>query len=334
MTTLKALPMLGVLALVCTSCVPRPPPPSPAPPGCTKESNKELCGDGVDNDCNGLVEEGCPCGPNARCNGALACRDGCYLNQTCGGGGTPGVCGSPPGTFGGACTQGACNSPLVCDASSKCVECGRDGAPCCQGGQCASPLVCGAGGVANVCASCAPGYAVAFECSGPSYVSTKLNVSGTGCGLAQARQNAISKAPPGCTIDPGSVPSACVNPCVGKACGTFSDSCGTATWCGPTLTKSFCCVTPEAMNTVSGSGCSYAEARADALRHIFGSCPLAEGACPTSICGGGIAPQKYEFCCRDTKTTYVGLGCDVASARTAVESYVQCAQWSDGRCSL
>lgn len=39
----------------------KPPAPSPSQPGgCVKESNKELCNDGRDNNCNGQIDEGCP----------------------------------------------------------------------------------------------------------------------------------------------------------------------------------------------------------------------------------------------------------------------------------
>jgi hypothetical protein len=30
------------------------------PSGCVKESSREVCGDGVDNNCNGQIDEGCP----------------------------------------------------------------------------------------------------------------------------------------------------------------------------------------------------------------------------------------------------------------------------------
>jgi hypothetical protein len=64
----------------------------------------------------------------------------CTPPETCGGGGTPGVCGKPNCTP-YTCMQFGYNCGIIGDGCGGTVDCG----------QCAAPDHCGGGGAANVC---------------------------------------------------------------------------------------------------------------------------------------------------------------------------------------
>lgn len=125
----------------------------------------------------------------------------------------------------------------------------------CGGATCGT-IPNGCGGVLNcgpACGGCSTMTAV-FACGGPAYATTSLHVSGTGCGVAGARQDAASKAPSGCTINPGTVPSACADPCGPGSCGTAYSSCVGSVYCGAcgggcTGTIELCCETPGLQGT-------------------------------------------------------------------------------------
>jgi hypothetical protein len=89
------------------------------------------------------VGQGFTCGAAGDgCGGELQCGT-CVAPETCGGGGTPSVCGMPTTTM---CT------PLTCAQQS--VECGPAGNGCggeIQCGNCVAPATCGGGGVQGVC---------------------------------------------------------------------------------------------------------------------------------------------------------------------------------------
>jgi hypothetical protein len=82
------------------------------------------------------------CGPTGDgCGNAIQCGT-CTSGQTCGGGGTPGVCGSP---------SSGC-APTTCAAQN--INCGPAGDGCgnlLQCGTCTAPQTCGGGGTPGVC---------------------------------------------------------------------------------------------------------------------------------------------------------------------------------------
>src|SRR5439155_5466289 len=90
------------------------------------------------------------------CGKTLDCGD-CTSGLTCGGGGTPGVCGAAAG----ACTPLSCQQPggqycgKIGDGCGKALDCGA-----CPAGQ-----TCGGAGTANVCA---PSSCTALSCIQPS----------------------------------------------------------------------------------------------------------------------------------------------------------------------
>ena len=73
------------------------------------------------------------------CGNTLNCGS-CTAPQTCGGGGTPNVCGSPPCTP-KTCTQLGANCGTLGDGCGNTINCGS----------CPAPKTCGGGGVPNVC---------------------------------------------------------------------------------------------------------------------------------------------------------------------------------------
>jgi hypothetical protein len=95
---------------------------------------------------------GAQCGPiGDGCGGTVQCG-GCPMGQTCGGGGTPFVCGSAANS----CVPRTCAS-----VGANCGQlgdgCGQLTAPCGgNGGQCPAGQSCGAGGIPSVCADTAP----------------------------------------------------------------------------------------------------------------------------------------------------------------------------------
>jgi hypothetical protein len=84
------------------------------------------------------------CGPIADgCGGLLNCPVACPAGQSCGGGGTPSVCGAPP------CVKKTCgtqNCGFIADGCGGSVNCWPAGAPICGPG-----MSCGGAGVPNTC---------------------------------------------------------------------------------------------------------------------------------------------------------------------------------------
>lgn len=89
------------------------------------------------------------CGPIADgCGGLLNCPATCPTGQSCGGGGTPSVCGAPP------CVKATCgtqNCGFIADGCGGVVSCWPVGTSVCGPGQ-----SCGGAGTANMCGT-APG---------------------------------------------------------------------------------------------------------------------------------------------------------------------------------
>jgi hypothetical protein len=185
---------------------------------------------GVTNDscaCKPLTA--CPTGLNCGdypdgCGGTLSCGT-CSGSETCGGGGTPNVCGQGPCVPTTCVAEGAeCGS--ISDGCGKTLDCGA----------CDAPETCGGGGQDNIC-GCTP---------------TTCTILGLNCG----------PVPDGCggTLDCGTcaAPLTCGgggedNVCgctpltacpAGLNCGTISNGCGGTISCGT-------CTTPE---TCGGGG--------------------------------------------------------------------------------
>jgi hypothetical protein len=170
------------------------------------------------------------CGPAGDgCGGLLQCGN-CPSGQTCGGGGVPGQCDSPP------CT------PLDCPSQG--LMCGLAGDGCgnqIKCGDCPSGQTCGGGGKAGVCGSmaCTPQACPAnIEC-GPA---------GDGCGNLQQ----CGDCPPDQTCGGGGTPGKCGKPvCTPVTCADLHFNCGPANDGCNNILECGSCTSPQ---TCGGGG--------------------------------------------------------------------------------
>jgi hypothetical protein len=165
----------------------------------------------------------------------------CPAGQTCGGGGTPGVCGAPDA---GMCVAQTC-------AEQK-ISCGPAGDGCgnliaggC--GPCPPGQTCGGGGTPGVCgapdgAACAPETCAEQKIScGPAGDGCGNVISG-GCGNCPTGQTCGGGGTPGVCGAPKCTPFTCAG--LGFNCGPAGDGCGALLQCGV-------CQSPE---TCGGGG--------------------------------------------------------------------------------
>jgi hypothetical protein len=181
--------------------------PSP-PPSCTPKSCIEL-----GKNC-GFVSDGC---------GGIQSCGSCTAPDTCGGGGTPSVCGS-------TCTQKTCASAgatcgIIGDGCGGTLNCGT----------CTSGSVCGGGGTPNVCGTpaCTP-----RSCAS---IGATCGLIGDGCGGTLNCGTCSSGSVCG-----GGGPNKCGTStctptgCGSAECGSVGDGCGAAVSCGTCPSGSVC----------------------------------------------------------------------------------------------
>ena len=155
------------------------------------------------------------------CGKAMDCG-ACPAGQTCGGAGTPGVCGVPPSS---TCTPIACTQPsgkycgMVGDGCGRTIDCAG-----CSAGQ-----TCGGGGIPGVCGAPPPAGCMALTCQ----ASASLRYCGTigdGCGSSLS----CTACPAGQTCGGGGVAGLCGAPppagCVPLTCTN-----GSVQYCGGTI---------------------------------------------------------------------------------------------------
>jgi hypothetical protein len=189
---------------------------------------------------NTCAAQGISCGPAGDgCGNVLACGD-CPAGKTCGGGGTPSVCGAP------SCT------PKTCAAQG--FNCGPAGDGCgnlLDCGTCPSGQTCGGGGKPGVCgsASCTPRTCAAqgFNC-GPAGdgCGNKLD-----CGTCPSGQTCGGGGTPGVCGAPACTPKTCAS--MGFNCGPAGDGCGHLLDCG-TCTLPQTCGGGGTPNVCGGGG--------------------------------------------------------------------------------
>ncbi len=227
------------------------------------------------------------------CGGVLHCGT-CTPPDTCGGGGLPSTCGSPP----------TCKARTCADVGATCGPVGDGCGALLNCGGCVAPELCGGGGVPSVCgrgfvatagpdagcaarscadqgATCGPandGCGNAIDCGGCTAPET--------CGGAGVLSTC--GAPPRC------VPKSCVD--LRATCGTQGDGCGGKLSCG-TCTAPQTCGGGGAASVCGGRSACVPRTCADAAAtcgEISDGCGalIACGTCNgTHICGGGGVPN-------------------------------------------
>jgi MYXO-CTERM domain-containing protein len=247
----------------------------------------EIC-NGLDDDCNGVVDDGAQCGPD------FACRNGFCVYDTCG----PEF----PCTEGYACVTGHCQL-AGCGTGASCAP-----GSACQNGACVDPnagLTCGAGSAP------AGGFCTGGACYEAGCAAGMLCLGGA-C-VADPCGGVI--CPAGTFCRQGD----CVQACAFVACGAgqrcdldgfcVADACAGKT-CNPTQT---ClggnCVADPCSVTSCGRGQAC----------LAGQCvddPCTGIACPAGQCQGGQCYSTGSTASAPPQTTSSGCGCGSAGAGT------------------
>ncbi|MFZ5468002.1 MAG: choice-of-anchor V domain-containing protein [Myxococcota bacterium] len=175
------------------------------------------------------------------CGGSYTCGTGAMCPQpfeTCGGGGTPNVCGCTPTT----CLAQGKNCDSISDTCGGMLSCGS----------CTAPQTCGGGGTNNVC-GCTP-TPQATACANKNCGDVADGCGGTSsCGSCTAPQTCGGG---GTANVCGCSPVPMATACAGKVCGVVADGCGGSHTCG-TCATGVCannvCTSPDA-GTGGGSG--------------------------------------------------------------------------------
>ena len=271
----------------------------------------------------------CPSGDNCGCvsngcGGTLTCGT-CAAPQTCGGGGTPNVCGCAPittcpapdncGTIpdgcGGTLSCGTCTAPTVCGGN----VCGCTPITSCPAGDncgtvpngCGGTLSCGTCTAPQTCTGNVCGCTPITSCPAGDNCGTVPNGCGgtLSCGTCAAPQ----------TCGGGGKANACgctpITSCpAGENCGTISNGCGGTLSCGT-------CAAPE---TCGGGGkanaCGCTPLMTCPTGQDCGTIPngcggtLACGTCAAPLtCGGGGTPNTCG--CTPITSCPAGQNCGV-----------------------
>lgn len=265
--------------------------------GCATESDTAFC-TRVGSDC-GSTSGVDRCGVQRM----VACGT-CKSPSTCGGGGTPHVCGCSPETDASMCQR----LQAECGMRAGLDNCGAPRTVWC--GDCAAPQTCGGAGQRNVC-GCLPETdtelcALQGQHCGPLSVTDRCGALRqiTSCGGCTFPQ----------TCGGGGAPGACgcsALTCsgLGWTCGTTSDGCGGTLTCGTCATGETCtdhaCVCP-------GSTCGTACVDLQTDRNNCGACGVACALIDTCAGGHCCAPSQV-FCaatgsCHDLLTDSLNCG--------------------------
>ncbi|MGZ6067457.1 MAG: hypothetical protein ACXWVM_33965 [Polyangiales bacterium] len=283
--------MLFDLASCVSGDVPPPPPPTCTPKTCADTGAK--CGQMADG-CGGLTAS---CGT-------------CPAGTTCGGSGTPGVCGGPTCTP-KTCTDFGYTCGLAGDGCGGTIDCGT----CTVAGE-----TCGGGGVAG-------------KCGGPKCTPQTCSATGTTCGWAG--DGCGGKTYCGDCIAPdicggGGVPGKCGSPkcpaktcaSIGATCGWVGDGCGGKLYCGDCTTAGETCggaglagvcgkptTGPCVPLTCSAIGAKCGPA-GDGCGNIIdcGTCVA-----PETCGGGGVAGECGKPACTPTTCATLGYNCGLAA---------------------
>ncbi len=250
--------------------------------------------------------QGDGCGGSANPDGGVC--GVCVGGQTCGGGGTPNVCG------GGTCQTKTC-AQLGFNCGMQTNGCG--GSQDC--GMCMAPQSCGGGGVPGVCGggmSCTP-----LSCAAQGF---NCGMQGNGCGVTQD----CGMCTPPMTCGGGGQPGVCggggmcmPRTCTqqGFNCGLAGDGCGAQIDCGPCPMGQVCggggpnvcgaaMCTPLSC-TGQGFNCGFA---GDGCGNLLQCGPCT----PPETCGGGGTPGR--------------CGMPPCTPRTCASAQANCGALADG----
>jgi hypothetical protein len=227
------------------------------------------------------------------CGKTLDCG-GCPAGQTCGGAGTPGVCGTP---------NGACR-PLTCEQAGG-RFCGTIGDGCggtLECGDCPGGDGCGARAIAGVCGKPA-GLCSPVSCDQPGGRYCGQVGDGCGgildCGACPAGQACGGAGVTGvCAAPAGSCTPAKCEQAGGRLCGKVGDGCGKTLDCGECPAGQTCggAGTPGVCGAPAPTGCAPVACEQAGVRHcgrIGDGCgrALECGECPAGqTCGGAGTP--------------------------------------------
>jgi hypothetical protein len=276
---------------------------------------------------------GANCGPvGDGCGGLLDCGS-CPTGETCGGGGTPSVCGiSYLAVDGGKLSETGTCIPLSCkDIGANCgpVADGCGGLLDC--GTCTAPFICGGGGTSSVCGNPFVKGDAGTACTPRTCADVGANCGTIGDGCGGSLDCGTCTAPFIC--GGGGIPSVCGNSfikgdagsactpiktCPTGACGTIADGCGGSLSCG-TCTAPLICggggvpsvcgnpfVTPDGGTTCKpktcadyGANCGYVGDGCGGTAGPCGSCTFPDicgGGGTPSVCGGGSVDAGSTSC--------------------------------------
>jgi hypothetical protein len=302
----------GGLIPTCGTCA--------APAICGGAGTPSACGNSV-NDGGGCLpltcdKAGANCGPiGDGCGGTLDCGT-CPTGQTCGGAGTPSVCGvkfvSPDG--GTADGSTSCKPRTCADAGANCGPIGDGCGGILNCGTCASPEICGGAGVPSVCGN--PYARDGAACAPRSCADLGANCGPIGDGCGGLLDCGTCASPYIC--GGGGTPSVCGNPYVGDSgaactkrtcadvganCGPVADGCGGTIDCGTCASPYLCggggtpnrCGNPYADDAgvvCKPQTCATANANCGLIGDGCGGTVNCGTCTSPDICGGGGVPSQ------------------------------------------
>jgi hypothetical protein len=215
----------GGLTADCNPCTP--------PATCGGGGQAGVCG--TPPDASGCIPQTCNAYPNVcgvqsdGCGGVTAYCNPCTAPATCGGGGTPGVCGSPQPP---PCTKLTCNDYPSTTCGQQSDGCGGLTNDC---NPCTPPATCGGAGVAGMCGTPPTGSCVPKTCTDyPNVCGQQANGCGgltPVCNPCTLPQTCGGGGTPGvCGMGGTCTPKTCSQ--LGFNCGQAGDGCGGLLDCG------------------------------------------------------------------------------------------------------
>lgn len=261
------------------------------------------------------------CGPISNGCGELINCGTCTLPETCGGGGTPSVCGGSQGCVPKTCAELGADCGPMADQCGGLINCGS----------CALPEICGGAGVPGECGNLGSNLNDAGMC-----VPTTCAIAGATCGtIGDGCMGTLNCG--GCSMGQvcggGGVPYQCGggNFCtpltcalVGATCGSIGDGCGGSITCGAACTAPQTCGGGGAPNTCGGGvtcvpkSCAQLNAECGQINDGCGTILNCGNPCTGGeACGAGGVPNQ--------------CGGQVnCVAKTCAELGVNCGQVSNG----